>query len=152
MADIGLTHVALPVRSLAGSVAFYDKYAGMQVVHQRPGVAWVSDGTRPFAVVLIETQNEIKPLLPMAHLGVGVPSRDEVDRLCALARDERCLLREPEDSGPPVGYWALIRDPDGHTLEVAYGQELRLAVESRAHPAGEWGSRRAVPHTPQSRD
>ena len=31
--------------------------------------------------------------------------------------------------GPPVGYWALIRDPDGHTLEVAYGQELGRAVE-----------------------
>ena len=69
-------------------------------------------------------------LRDMAHLGVGVRSRDEVDRLCRLAREERCLAREPEDSGPPVGYWALIRDPDGHTLEVAFGQELRLAVES----------------------
>ena len=129
MSDIGLTHVALPVRSLAASVAFYAKYAGMQTVHERPGVAWVSDRTRAFALVLIETANEIKPLLPMAHLGVGVRSRDDVDRLCRLARDERCLTREPEDSGPPVGYWALIRDPDGHTLEVAFGQELRLAVE-----------------------
>ena len=132
MADVGLTHVALPVRSLAGSVAFYGRYAAMHVVHQRPGVAWVSDGTRPFALVLIETRAEIKPLLPMAHLGVGVRSREEVDRLCALARDERCLAREPEDSGPPVGYWALIRDPDGHTLEVAYGQEVRNAVEGIA--------------------
>ena len=65
----------------------------------------------------------------MAHLGVGVPSKDEVDRLCRMARDHGCLLREPEDSGPPVGYWALIRDPDGHTLEVAYGQELGRAVD-----------------------
>jgi catechol 2,3-dioxygenase-like lactoylglutathione lyase family enzyme len=129
MSDIGLTHVALPVRSLAASVAFYAKYAGMQTVHERPGVAWVSDRTRAFALVLIETANEIKPLLPMAHLGVGVRSRDDVDRLCRLARDERCLTREPEDSGPPVGYWALIRDPDGHTLEVAFGQDVRHAVE-----------------------
>jgi len=128
MSDIGLTHVALPVRSLAASVAFYAKYAGMQTVHRRPGVVWVSDRTRPFALVLIETANEIKPLLPMAHLGVGVRSREDVDRLSRLARDEGCLAREPEDSGPPVGYWALIRDPDGHTLEVAFGQELREAV------------------------
>src|SRR5882762_3163162 len=81
MSDIGLTHVALPVHSLAASTAFYAKYAGMQAVHSRPGVVWVSDRTRPFAVVLIETSNEIKPLLPMAHLGVGVRSREEVDRL-----------------------------------------------------------------------
>jgi hypothetical protein len=50
----------------------------------------------------------------------------------ALARDDQYLLREPEDSGPPVGYWALMRDPDGHTLEVAYGQELGHAVEDAA--------------------
>jgi catechol 2,3-dioxygenase-like lactoylglutathione lyase family enzyme len=129
MSDFGLTHVALPVRSLAASEAFYGKYAGMQTVHERPGVLWVSDRTRPFALVLIETAGEIKPLLPMAHLGVGVRSREDVDRLCRLAREERCLAREPEDSGPPVGYWALIRDPDGHTLEVAFGQEVRHTVE-----------------------
>ena len=132
MSDIGLTHIALPVHSLAASVAFYAKYANMQAVHRRHGVVWVSDRTRPFAVVLIETSNEIKPLLPMAHLGVGVRSREEVDRLCQLARDDRCLAREPEDSGPPVGYWALIRDPDGHTLEVAFGQELGNAVDGVA--------------------
>jgi hypothetical protein len=104
----------------------------MHVVHRRPGVVWVSDRTRPFALVLIETSNPIKPLLPMAHLGVGLSSRGEVDRLSKLARDEQCLAREPEDSGPPVGYWALIRDPDGHTLEIAHGQELGNAVESAA--------------------
>lgn len=129
MADIGFTHVALPVHSLAASVAFYGKYASMHIVHQRPGVVWVSDRTRPFALVLIESSNEIKPLLPMSHLGVGVRSRDEVDRLCQLAQEDECLAREPEDAGPPVGYWALIRDPDGHTLEVAFGQELGNAVE-----------------------
>ena len=132
MSDVGLTHVALPVRSLAASIAFYARYANMQAVHRRPGVVWVSDRTRPFALVLIETSNPIKPLLPIAHLGVGVASRKDVDRLCQLARAEQCLAREPEDSGPPVGYWALIRDPDGHTLEVAYGQELGNAVEGGA--------------------
>jgi catechol 2,3-dioxygenase-like lactoylglutathione lyase family enzyme len=130
MSDVGLTHVALPVRSLAASVAFYAKYARMQAVHRRHGVVWLSDRTRPFAIVLIETSGEIKPLLPMAHLGVGVASREEVDRLCRLAQDDQCLLRQPEDSGSPVGYWALLRDPDGHTLELAHGQELGGAVES----------------------
>lgn len=129
MSDLGLTHIALPVHSLAASEAFYALYAHMHPVHRRPGVVWLTDGTRPFAVVLIETTSEIKPLLPAAHLGVGVRSAEEVDRLCQVARDNRCLLRPPEDSGPPVGYWALIRDPDGHTLEVAYGQEVGSAIE-----------------------
>lgn len=128
MSDVGLTHIALPVRSLAASEAFYAQYAGMHSVHRRHGVVWLADGTRPFAVVLIETAGAVKPLLPIAHLGVGVATRGEVERLCRLARESRCLLREPEDSGPPVGYWALIRDPDGHTLEVSHGQDVGTAT------------------------
>lgn len=131
MVDIGLTHIALPVRSLAASIAFYARFANMQVVHSRLGVAWISDGTRPFAIVLLESTAETIPLLlPYAHLGVGVASRAEVDRLCQLARDAQCLVREPEDSGPPVGYWALLRDPDGHTLELAYGQAVGRTIET----------------------
>lgn len=131
MVDIGLAHIALPVRSLAASVAFYARFANMQVVHSRLGVAWISDGTRPFAIVLLESTAETIPLLlPYAHLGVGVASRAEVNRLCRLARDAQCLVREPEDSGPPVGYWALLRDPDGHTLELAYGQAVGRTIET----------------------
>lgn len=128
MTDIGLTHIALPVSSLKASIAFYAHYANMSVVHRRPGVVWVSDRTRPFAVVLIETSGEIKPLLPMAHLGVGVSSRQEVDRLCQLANQNGCLVREAEQMEPPVGYWALIEDPDGHTLEVSYGQDIGMVA------------------------
>ena len=68
------------------------------------------------------------PLRPWAHLGVGCASREEVDRLCAEARAEGRLLTEPVDSGYPVGYWALLSDPDGHTLELSYGQEVGLTV------------------------
>jgi len=82
----------------------------------------------------METSGEVTPLVPFAHLGVGVFSRQEVDRLCQLAKARGCLVREAEDSGAPVGYWAFLRDPDGHTLEVAYGQELGLAVEGGAYP------------------
>lgn len=132
MSDLGLTHIALPVHSLEASVAFYAQYAGMHAVHRRHGVVWLSDRTRPFAIVLIESAGAIHPLLPMAHLGVGVASTEEVDRLSGLAREAQCLIREPQDSGPPVGYWALIRDPDGHTLEVAYGQEVASVIGDAA--------------------
>jgi catechol 2,3-dioxygenase-like lactoylglutathione lyase family enzyme len=135
MSDLGLTHVALPVSNLDASIAFYAKYARMQVVHRRTDaetgteVAWISDRTRPFVVVLIEVPKVEHPLLPFAHLGVGCASRDEVDRLCEQAQSEGCLRFGPLDSGYPVGYWALIADPDDHTLEVSFGQEIALTVE-----------------------
>jgi catechol 2,3-dioxygenase-like lactoylglutathione lyase family enzyme len=131
---LGLTHVALPVTNVAASVAFYERYAGMRVVHRRADahegheVVWISDGTRPFVIVLIQAERVASPLLPIAHLGVGCVSRAEVDRLAAQAHAEGRNVWGPTDSPPPVGYWALIADPDGHTLELSYGQEVALAV------------------------
>jgi catechol 2,3-dioxygenase-like lactoylglutathione lyase family enzyme len=122
--------VALPVTSLDASIEFYSSYAGMRVVHRRPEVVWLSDGTRPFVVVLIETEKVAHPLRPFAHLGIACESREAVDRLCQRARAENRLLEGPADHGPPVGYWAFFRDPDGHTLEVSHGQEVALTVQA----------------------
>ena len=114
---------------------FYDRYAAMEIVHSRRDpetggrVVWLSDRTRPFVVVLIEHSHAEGGLTGFAHLGVGCDSRDEVDRHCAAARTEGRRVLGPFDSGPPVGYWALIPDPDGHNLELSYGQEVGLTVE-----------------------
>ena len=89
----------------------------------------MSDKTRPFVIVLSERSQVDHPLLPPAHLGVACESREEVDRLCALARGEGRLLNDPRDAGPPIGYVASIRDPDGHTLEVSFGQEVGLTIQ-----------------------
>ena len=127
--DVGLTHVALPVTDLERSVGFYASYAAMQVVHRREGVVWLSDRTRPFVIVLIESRDAIDPLRPVAHLGVACGSREDVDAICRRARDEDVLIAGPFDYGPPVGYWAFLRDPDGHTLEVSFGQEVGIVVD-----------------------
>jgi catechol 2,3-dioxygenase-like lactoylglutathione lyase family enzyme len=134
MIDRGLTHVALPSSNLEASIAFYERYAAMKVVHDRVDpasggrVAWLSDGTRPFVIVLIETGAVENPLVPIAHLGVGCESREEVDRLAAEAHAEGRPVWGPTDSPAPVGYWVLISDPDHHTLELSHGQEIGLTV------------------------
>lgn len=127
--DVGLTHVALPVTDLDRSIAFYADYANLQVVHRRAEVVWLSDRTRPFVVVLIHSADVQFPLMPFAHLGVACASHEDVDRLTDRARDEGCLIAGPMDYGPPVGYWAFVRDPDGHTLELSFGQEVGATVE-----------------------
>ncbi len=135
MIDIGLTHIALPVTDIERSIRFYSTYAGMQVLHRRidaetgVDVAWISDRTRPFVVVLIQTELVHPILSPLAHLGVGCKSRESMDALCERARQEGILIKEQQDSGYPVGYWAFLQDPDGHTLELSYGQEIGLVVE-----------------------
>jgi catechol 2,3-dioxygenase-like lactoylglutathione lyase family enzyme len=133
MVDIGLTHIALPAADIERSIKFYSKYAGMEVIHRRVdvkenvAVVWLCDRTRPFVIVLIQTQS-ITVLSPLAHLGVGCKSREYMDALCEMAKAEGCLIQEQKDSGYPIGYWAFLRDPDGHTLELSFGQEIGLTV------------------------
>ncbi|GET37595.1 VOC family protein [Microseira wollei] len=138
MIDIGLTHIALPVSDIERSIKFYSTYAGMEVIHRRidaargVAVVWLCDRTRPFAIVLIQTDSVHPIMSPLAHLGVGCKSREDMDALCERAKQEGVLVQEQKDSGYPVGYWAFLRDPDGHTLELSYGQEIGLTVENTA--------------------
>ncbi len=139
MADLGLTHVALTVSDVDASISFYEKYAHMQVVHRRSDrttqsdVAWIGDTIHPFVIVLLKMPKVDGALLPESHLGVACESREEVDRLCNQAHSEGILLKGPIDSPPPVGYWAYIRDPDGHTLEISYGQEVESVMKSQSN-------------------
>ena len=146
--DRGLTHVAFLVGDLDASLAFYATYARMRPVHRRTDggarVAWITDGTRPFVLVLVEVPRWVpRPALraassimrflrPFEHLGVGCESRVEVDRLAAAAKAEGRLQLAPKESGPPVGYWAFLTDPDGRALELSYGQEVGLTVARAA--------------------
>lgn len=133
--DRGFTHIAFSVRNLAASIDFYARFGGFVQVHDRTDqgsgshVAWMADGLRPFALVLVEQPDgRDTPLGPFGHLGVACPSREDVDRLCAMAAAEGRLRAPPEDMGPPVGYWAFLSDPDGNTLELSFGQHVELAT------------------------
>ncbi|WP_421670378.1 VOC family protein [Rahnella sp. EDr1-12] len=133
--DIGLSHIAFAVKDLDASIRFYQQFADMKVVHRRTDarpVAWLSDMTRHFAIVLAEDpENTDTRLGPFGHLGVACASREAMDARLAEARTAGVLRQEPTDSGAPVGYWAFLDDPDGNTLELSYGQEIGYLIESK---------------------
>ena len=82
--NVGFTHIALAAIDLEDSIKFYAKYAKMSVIHERIDketnirVIWLSDKTRPFVIVLFENQTPSTILKPLAHLGVGCSSKEEV--------------------------------------------------------------------------
>jgi len=132
--DLGVTHLAWVATDTEASAAFYSKFADLRVVHRRGShdgageILWLADGIHRFALVLLPGSGPIPTLGAANHLGVAVPSREEVDARCARAVAEGWTCMGPTDSGPPVGYWAVIEDPDGHALELSYGQEVGLAA------------------------
>ncbi len=125
------THCALHVADLDASIAFYERYCGMTIVKEhgegKSRVVWLaSPGAEDrFVLVLlgdgpVRTPDEED----MTHYGFGVPSREDVDKIAALAKDEGRLHWEPREYAPPTGYLCGVKDPTGYIIEFSYGQPL----------------------------
>jgi catechol 2,3-dioxygenase-like lactoylglutathione lyase family enzyme len=140
------THLALHVRRLEDSIAFYTRYANFHVVDRHSDasstgmeVAWLSDRTPndelSFVMVLQEgTPHNVPgakpqlPLGPISHLGFALPSREEVDAIANQAKKEDLLKFGPTFLNPYAGYLCIISDPDGHMVEFSHGQALGKPV------------------------
>jgi lactoylglutathione lyase len=124
------THITINVSDLARSIDFYTSLCGLSIVRDRrpEGRHNVWLGPKPpaeddplFVLVLIE--DEVKARLD--HFGFQCDSREEVDRIAAVARDQNILVEPPQDIGGVVGYFTMVRDPDGHLVEFTAGQPLK---------------------------
>ena len=142
-----LTHIALPVRDLDATLAFYERYTTLVNIHQREDgetglrTVWLAnerdvtlDGAARFVIVLIcgslptkitgDIKEEYGFLRSISHLGLSLDSRDEVDRIAAMAKDDGCLLLGPMYRNEVVGYICVVTDPDGNNLEFSVEQVL----------------------------
>ncbi len=130
-ARASFTHVALRVRDVDASIGFYHRYAGLLTVHDRVDndtrVVWLAEVEKDpqFVFVLMGLPaNACERPQPMDHLGFAVASREEVDRLGELARQDDTLVLAPVDAGPIVGYICEAADPDGNVCEFSFGQPI----------------------------
>ena len=129
MAVAKLAHLAIRTRDLEATVAFYERVAGFEVVHERVDdgsrVAWLADPSAEdgFVIVVLELPYEdLYEPAPTDHFGFELESREAVDRVGAMARKAGSLKFGPSDAGPIVGYIVLVRDPSGNTCEFSHGQ------------------------------
>jgi catechol 2,3-dioxygenase-like lactoylglutathione lyase family enzyme len=140
------THVALPVRDLDATLDFYRRYTTLELIHERTDPdtglrsVWLAnsrdktDEAARFVLVLIcgslptQVTGDIKEeygfLTSISHLGISLNTRDEVDRIAAMAADDGILVLGPRYMNPVVGYICIVRDPDGNQLEFSVEQVL----------------------------
>jgi lactoylglutathione lyase len=140
-----LTHVALPCHDLDVSLAWYQQFTPLRLVRRMSDdageSAWIGQpdmGDSPFVVVLVcfdrdRANGPLTQLAPFAHLGVELPTRDDVDAVAAAGREAGCLVWEPQQLPAPVGYVCALADPDGNVVEFSFDQGVYAAVR------GPWG-------------
>src|SRR5215471_13315734 len=124
------THITINVNDLDRSVDFYTSVCHLSIVRDRRlegrHNVWLGPPTRPGEdplFVLVMVQGEVKARLD--HFGFQCNSREEVDRIAELARAQNFLVEPPVDLGGVVGYFTMVRDPDGHLIEFTFGQPLK---------------------------
>src|SRR5262249_51669977 len=140
------THVALPVRDLDATLAFYERYTTLRKIQERyepeTGLrsVWlanardVTDVAARVVLVLIcgrqpghingDHKEEYGFLRSISHLGISLETRADVDRIAEMAKEEGVLVLGPRYMNPVVGYICLVRDPDGNQLEFSVEQVL----------------------------
>jgi lactoylglutathione lyase len=144
--DSLFTHVALPVRDLDATLDFYRKYTTLELIHERTDPetglrsVWLAnsrdrtEAAARFVLVLIcgslpsQVTGDIKEeygfLTSISHLGISLSTRDEVDRIAEMAKQDGILVLGPRYMNPVVGYICIVRDPDGNQLEFSVEQVL----------------------------
>jgi catechol 2,3-dioxygenase-like lactoylglutathione lyase family enzyme len=136
------THVAFPVKDLEASIRWYTRFTPLRVLQQRRdadgSAAWMGHpepAHHPFVLVLVgldadRGRDGLRQLGPFGHLGMELPSRDDVDEIADRARTDGCLVWEPSQYPPPVGYVCAASDPDGNVVEFSFDQGVyRTAYE-----------------------
>lgn len=125
-----LTHIALRATDLQRSVAFYAKYAGLMVAHERDEdgkrVVWLAERAEDpdFVFVLIPMVHSESERPGVHHFGFSVTSRADVDAIATTARGDGVLRDGPRDGGPVVGYFCIVEDPDRNWVEFSFGQPI----------------------------
>lgn len=136
-----LTHLALHVPDLDACIAFYTRFCGMRMFHERPGkgsrIVWMAEPgkEREFIFVIMPVgMDRSLAENDYSHFGFAMASREEVDAVAELARADGCLIWEPRDEPYPVGYYCGVRDPAGNYVEFSYGQPLGPGAEELPTP------------------
>ena len=127
--SIRWTHITISVSNIDRSIDFYTSFCRLSVVRDRRreggGTVWLGFETPPGrkpTFLLVIGEGEVTSR--MDHLGFQCALREQVDEMAERGRELGILVEPPTDLGDPVGYFTILRDPDGHLVEFTHGQPI----------------------------
>lgn len=140
------THVALRVRDIDATIAWYTTMTPLELIDKRQDDmgfgAWLGmpgETNNPFILVVAQFLPETDPfkdaplevLAPFAHLGMELPSKEAVDEIAARGEAAGCLAMPARMMPPPIGYICMLRDPDGNMVEFSWDQGVYATLQER---------------------
>ncbi|HJU90168.1 MAG TPA: VOC family protein [Gemmatimonadaceae bacterium] len=115
----GLTHVALSVRDVERSLAFYQRVFGVEVVHRSDGFIQAQTPGSYDVLVFEQGGRSIGRSGGIAHFGFRLRAPDDIGAALDAIRDAGGTIREHGEFVPGEPY-VFCRDPDGYEVEIWY--------------------------------
>ncbi|GJL56944.1 MAG: ring-cleaving dioxygenase [Nitrospirales bacterium] len=122
---VGLRHLALNVKDVQRSKAFYELVFEMNVVWQPdPDNVYLSSGTDNLALHQIPTENlstfSTQGGQFLDHLGFFIDSPANVDAMFQRVQTEGVPIVKPLKQHRDGSYSFYLADPDGNVIQVLY--------------------------------
>jgi catechol 2,3-dioxygenase-like lactoylglutathione lyase family enzyme len=118
---LGLRHVALNVRDVQKSKAFYIQVMGMRVVWEPdPRNAYLSSGSDNLALHELPAGERLDKSQSLDHLGFMVESIDEVRAWADDLAEKGVSVSQPPRTHRDGSFSLYLRDPDGNLIQILY--------------------------------
>ena len=127
----GLRHLALRVRDVKVSQAFYERHFDMKVVWQPdPDNVYLSSGEDNLALHQIPTEEFEKfassPNHPLDHLGFVMESADRVNALFEEVNAQGVTIVHLPKQHRDGSFSFYMADPDQNTIQVLFEPNVQL--------------------------
>ena len=140
------THIALRVRDIDATIAWYEEFTPLRLIDRREDDhgygAWLGmpgETNNPFILVVAQFHDGMDPfgeapratLGPFAHFGVEMPEQGDIDAIAEKGRAADCMAMPPTMMPEPIGYITMLTDPDGNTIEFSWDQGVYATLAER---------------------
>ena len=115
----GLTHVAIAVRDLDRTQAFYAAVFGAVVVYRDAGFLQMQTPGSRDVLVFERNATQAGQAGGVLHFGFRLTTASDIDAARAAVTDAGGAITETGDFVPGEPY-LFARDPDGYTVEIWY--------------------------------
>ena len=114
---LGLTHIALPVKDVKRSSAFYKKVFGAKEMYNDPEFVQVPTPGSKDVIVFIKKNKPLPKANPGFHFGFRLPAPSAVGTIIKTIKNAGGKIKETGEFIPGEPY-VFFYDPDGYEVEI----------------------------------
>ena len=114
---LGLTHIALPVKDVKRSSAFYKKVFGAKEMYRDPEFIQVQTPGSKDIIVFMKKNRSRGKIIPGFHFGFRLPKPSGIKNIIQVIKKAGGKIKDTGEFIPGEPY-IFFYDPDGHEVEI----------------------------------